>query len=71
MGWPRTSSEIAHKLPGNPWLDLIRSIAIALVLLRHGQRAIAPSTGELSGWLHAMLMNGWVGVDLFSCSLGT
>jgi peptidoglycan/LPS O-acetylase OafA/YrhL len=65
MEWPRTSSETAPKLADNPWLDLIRSIAIALVLLRHGQRAIAPSSGELPGWLHAMLMNGWVGVDLF------
>lgn len=46
----------------NPWLDLVRAIAIGLVLLRHGERAVAPH-GD--GFLHNLAVNGWVGVDLF------
>ena len=47
---------------GNPWLDLVRAIAIALVLLRHGERAFSPHG---HGILHNIAVNGWVGVDLF------
>jgi peptidoglycan/LPS O-acetylase OafA/YrhL len=51
--------------PGeNAWLDLIRSVAIVLVLLRHGERAIAGAS-EGSGFLRSLCLNGWIGVDLF------
>lgn len=46
----------------NPWLDLVRAIAIVLVLLRHGQRAVGQ--GSLD-WMKAISLNGWVGVDIF------
>jgi peptidoglycan/LPS O-acetylase OafA/YrhL len=50
----------------NAWLDLLRSAAILLVLLRHGERAIAAQLGEIPpSPLHSVFMNGWVGVDLF------
>ena len=49
----------------NPWLDLLRSIAIVLVLLRHGQRAIFLGSGEPQGVVQTIFMNGWIGVDLF------
>lgn len=49
----------------NPWLDLIRSIAILLVLFRHGERALQAELGESQGVLQTIFMNGWVGVDLF------
>ncbi|HEX2727821.1 MAG TPA: acyltransferase [Beijerinckiaceae bacterium] len=49
----------------NPWLDLVRTIAIALVLLRHGYHASAASQEVAPAFLHALAMNGWVGVDLF------
>ncbi len=49
----------------NPWLDLVRSIAILLVLLRHGARALHPSSGEPRGFVETIFINGWVGVDLF------
>ncbi|CDX36565.1 putative Acyltransferase [Mesorhizobium plurifarium] len=50
----------------NPWLDLVRSAAILLVLLRHGERALHPGSGEANlGALQTVFMNGWVGVDLF------
>lgn len=47
----------------NPWLDLLRSLAIFLVLLRHGSRieGKAPSGDFLSN----VFANGWIGVDLF------
>jgi len=49
----------------NPWLDLVRGLAILLVLLRHGERALhAPST-EPGGSVETICINGWVGVDLF------
>jgi peptidoglycan/LPS O-acetylase OafA/YrhL len=46
----------------NPWLDLVRAAAIALVLARHGYRAIQDGDPGLAGTL---MLNGWVGVDLF------
>jgi len=49
----------------NPWLDLIRSIAILLVLFRHGEKALHAELGEPQGVLQTIFMNGWVGVDLF------
>ena len=50
----------------NPWLDLVRSAAIVLVLMRHGERALlhASNSSEQS-FLHTICLNGWVGVDLF------
>jgi len=49
----------------NPWLDLLRSLAIVLVLLRHGERAIYEVTTSAIPGLHTVFVNGWVGVDLF------
>lgn len=52
----------------NAWLDLLRAAAVMLVLVRHGERAVvsdhAPAA-PFSDPLHALFMNGWVGVDLF------
>lgn len=47
----------------NAWLDLLRSLAIFLVLLRHGSRIKdkAPPNDFLSN----VFANGWIGVDLF------
>ena len=49
----------------NPWLDLVRSLAIALVLFRHGERALYTETGGSQGFVQTIFMNGWIGVDLF------
>ena len=49
----------------NPWLDLVRSIAILLVLFRHGERALNAVTEGPQSFLQTIAMNGWVGVDLF------
>jgi peptidoglycan/LPS O-acetylase OafA/YrhL len=55
-----------EKRPGDhAWLDLVRAIAIAVVVLRHGQRAIAPPSDVAPDFLAAFLLNGWIGVDLF------
>jgi peptidoglycan/LPS O-acetylase OafA/YrhL len=52
--------------PGeNGWLDLVRALAIALVLVRHGYRASDATQAAAPAFLHALGMNGWVGVDLF------
>jgi len=48
----------------NPWLDLVRSAAIILVLLRHGERAVRAKDGSETA-LQTFFTNGWVGVDLF------
>jgi peptidoglycan/LPS O-acetylase OafA/YrhL len=54
------------KRPGdNAWLDFVRAIAIALVLLRHGHRAIAHPSDGATDFVQAFLLNGWIGVDLF------
>lgn len=47
----------------NPWLDLLRSLAIFLVLLRHGSRIEGKSPS--SDFFYNVFANGWVGVDLF------
>ena len=52
------------KAGDNAWLDLVRAIAIVLVLARHGYRAIAAPSDPVAPW-QAFLLNGWVGVDLF------
>jgi peptidoglycan/LPS O-acetylase OafA/YrhL len=49
----------------NAWLDLVRAMAITLVLLRHGYHASAASQDAAPAFVHALAMNGWVGVDLF------
>jgi peptidoglycan/LPS O-acetylase OafA/YrhL len=49
----------------NPWLDLVRSIAILLVLFRHGERALAAQGVDKQGFFQTIFTNGWVGVDLF------
>jgi len=49
----------------NPWLDLVRSAAIVLVLLRHGERALHAAGEPAQGFLQTIFMNSWVGVDLF------
>ncbi|HEY7385381.1 MAG TPA: acyltransferase [Beijerinckiaceae bacterium] len=55
----------APRAGDNAWLDLVRTIAIALVLVRHGYQASAASQDAAPAFLHALAMNGWVGVDLF------
>ncbi len=49
----------------NPWLDLLRSVAIVLVLLRHGYRSTLNQFGIEPGPAGNAMLNGWVGVDLF------
>ena len=50
----------------NPWLDMLRTLAIALVLLRHGQRALLSRAERAElGVFDFLALNGWVGVDLF------
>lgn len=54
------------KRPGeNPWLDLLRCVAIGLVLARHGHRAWLGATGAEPERFDFLLLNGWIGVDLF------
>lgn len=47
----------------NVWLDLLRTLAIVLVLLRHGQRYV--NAGPDVNLLEQFMLNGWSGVDLF------
>lgn len=55
-----------EKRPGeNPWLDLLRCAAIGLVLARHGHVAWVGATGIEPRWFDFLLLNGWIGVDLF------
>lgn len=54
--------KIGHQ---NPWLDFLRSLAIMLVLLRHGVRAGPDVAPKGDGFVASLLINGWVGVDLF------
>ena len=50
----------------NPWLDLLRCTAIGLVLARHGHRQWVETTGAApTHWTDHVLLNGWIGVDLF------
>lgn len=53
-------AKLAHH---NPWLDLLRTVAILLVLLRHGSRI--ENNGLTDGFLANLFKNGWIGVDLF------
>ncbi len=47
----------------NAWLDLLRTLAILLVLFRHGQRIFQAGPGL--NLLETLFINGWAGVDLF------
>jgi peptidoglycan/LPS O-acetylase OafA/YrhL len=49
----------------NPWLDLVRALAILLVLFRHGERALQAKAAGSEGMLQTLFLNGWIGVDLF------
>ncbi len=49
----------------NPWLDLVRGLAIVFVLLRHGEKTLTEGGPASEGLLHNVMMNGWIGVDLF------
>ena len=52
--------------PGeNPWLDLLRCAAIGLVLARHGHKAWIEGAGIEPTWSDFIMLNGWMGVDLF------
>lgn len=65
---PRGYFSFPEIIGQNPWLDVLRSIAILLVLFRHGERAITIEAGSGApawGPVHSLFMNGWVGVDLF------
>ncbi len=58
-GFPRHPAD-------NPWLDALRTLAVALVLLRHGQRLmLAEVDPDSFGAADFFMLNGWVGVDLF------
>ena len=54
----------------NGWLDLLRCLAIALVLARHGHRHWLGGSTESIGPLDHVMLNGWMGVDLFFCLSG-
>ena len=47
----------------NQWLDLLRTLAIFLVLLRHASGI--ENNGLSGGFIANVFANGWVGVDLF------
>ncbi len=50
----------------NPQLDMLRSIAILLVLLRHGEKVpLTMWDTPMTGPFHHFMINGWIGVDLF------
>jgi peptidoglycan/LPS O-acetylase OafA/YrhL len=49
----------------NAWLDLVRAMAIVLVLFRHGERALHAELNGSQNALQTLFMNGWIGVDLF------
>lgn len=59
----RTRFSFAQHAGHNPWLDLLRTVAIVLVLLRHGSRI--ENNGLSDGFVANLFKNGWVGVDLF------
>jgi peptidoglycan/LPS O-acetylase OafA/YrhL len=60
-----TAQSASEEGRSNPWLDLVRALAIVLVLLRHGERALQAKAAGLEGLLHTVFLNGWIGVDLF------
>jgi peptidoglycan/LPS O-acetylase OafA/YrhL len=49
----------------NPWLNLVRGLAIIFVLLRHGEKSLSEAGLAAGGIFHTIMMNGWIGVDLF------
>jgi peptidoglycan/LPS O-acetylase OafA/YrhL len=56
----------AARATDNPWLDMLRCVAIVLVLLRHGQWALLQvAEPRQSSLFDLFALNGWVGVDLF------
>jgi len=59
----RLASAFARNPSDNAWLDCVRTLAIAFVLLRHGQRVL--ETGPDLTFLETLSLNGWAGVDLF------
>lgn len=59
----KISEAFAHNPNDNTWLDCLRTIAISLVILRHGQRVLLMSP-DITLW-EAFKINGWAGVDLF------
>ena len=71
-GWHRSPGAALRRYlsfedrPGeNPWLDLLRCVAIGLVLARHGHRAWIEAAGTEPRWFDFIMLNGWMGVDLF------
>lgn len=59
----RLAAALAPHPSDNVWLDFIRSLAICLVLVRHGQRIV--NSGPDLNILETFMINGWAGVDLF------
>lgn len=59
----RLSEAFAANPADNVWLDFLRTLAIFLVVLRHGQRVF--ETGNDTSYWEAFKLNGWAGVDLF------
>lgn len=60
------AASFAQRHGDNPWLDLLRTMAIVLVLLRHGQRALVSGVDPATySFFDYIALNGWVGVDLF------
>jgi peptidoglycan/LPS O-acetylase OafA/YrhL len=59
----RLTDAFARNPADNAWLDCLRVLAIALVILRHGQRVF--ETGHDASFWEAFKLNGWAGVDLF------
>ena len=59
----RLSAAFARNPADNIWLDCLRTIAVALVVMRHGQRVF--ETGHDATFLETLMINGWAGVDLF------
>lgn len=58
-----SGSNTAANGRNNSWLDLVRAMAIILVLLRHGERALGHEADL--GPLQTISINGWTGVDIF------
>ena len=67
LSLPRPIAQLEHAFLPNPqdnvWLDFLRTLAIVLVVLRHGQRVLV--MGPDATFLEIISMNGWAGVDLF------
>ncbi len=59
----RFAEALAPHPSDNPWLDLLRTFAILLVLARHAPRQI--NAEPAVSWWEKATLNGWMGVDLF------